>query len=79
MTEKWNSGVGGYICDNCRALLWAGHNGSEDVRNRRYIYSVTPTTVVEFAEWPDGYIAFCSNLCVREFMQDPNAWPYGDT
>lgn len=58
MGEKFNSGYGGYICDCCRKLLWAGRNGLEDADARRYIYHVQPEDVV----LKDG-LAFCSKDC----------------
>ncbi len=40
MTERFNSGRGGYTCDGCGALLWAGFNGLEKPANRGYIYGI---------------------------------------
>jgi len=58
MCEKFNSGYGGYICDHCRVLLWAGRNGSENPENRRFIYSTKPEDIVEL-----GGLFFCSQAC----------------
>ena len=58
MGEKFNSGEGGYICDHCRTLLWAGACGRLNPSRRRYIYSATPSSVVETKK-----AAFCSRMC----------------
>lgn len=61
MSEKWNSGHGGYICDTCSVLLWAGHNGSERSENRLYCYRLAgPEEVVQA-----GDKFFCSNECAE--------------
>lgn len=59
MGEKFNSGIGGYTCDTCSILLWAGRDGDEKPENRRYIYTAEPGTVLEDGQghW------FCSNRC----------------
>lgn len=58
MGEKFNSGYGGYICDHCRRLLWAGRGGLQDPLKRKFIYSSTPESVVV-----KNNMAFCSKEC----------------
>lgn len=65
MGEKFNSGNGGYLCDTCRRLLWAGFNGHEQPANRRWWYSSTAETVLVTSNY-----AFCSELCLRKFNPD---------
>ena len=65
MCEKWNSGLGGYICDTCRVLLWAGHKGSERPENRHFIYSTNEEDVVQ-----DGDKFFCSTECKDNYTED---------
>lgn len=62
MSEKFNSGYGGYICDTCRALLWAGRDGLINPHKRKYVYSSTEETVVI----KDG-LAFCSEECLKKY------------
>jgi len=58
MCEKFNSGLGGYICDSCRKLLWAGKDGSTKPEKRKYIYTTKPEDVVQV-----GDEFFCSQAC----------------
>lgn len=47
MCERFNSGMGGYTCDGCAVLLWAGHQGSLIPENRNYCYSTNPEDVTK--------------------------------
>jgi hypothetical protein len=64
MCEKFNSGLGGYICDQCRVLLWAGRNGSAQPEKRKYIYSATAESIVAL----DGNF-YCSEECATKGPQ----------
>ncbi len=46
MCERFNSGMGGYTCDGCNVLLWAGHQGSTIKENRVYCYSIKEEDVI---------------------------------
>lgn len=65
MGEKFNSRMGGYICDHCRRLLWAGFDGHTNPENRKWWYSSTAETVIVTTSY-----AFCGELCLREFNPD---------
>lgn len=58
MSEVFNSGTGGYICDACRILLWAGPKGVTTPDKRYFIYGTNKEDIVEI----DGGI-FCSSKC----------------
>lgn len=47
MCERFNSGMGGYTCDGCDVLLWAGHNGAQNPQNRVFCYSTKPEDVIQ--------------------------------
>lgn len=55
--EKFNSGMGGYICDFCSKLLWAGFSD-----HRIYCYEATPATIVEHRG-----LFFCNGKCVKRY------------
>jgi len=61
MSEKFNSGYGGYTCDQCHILLWSGIGGLEDKSRRKYIYNVKDKDVITVNEK-----AFCLP-CVKEY------------
>lgn len=63
MSERFNNGYGGYTCDACRKLLWAGFNGLEVPKQRRYIYDTKQAEVVIDLVLK---VAFCSNDCATE-------------
>jgi len=64
MSERFNSGIGGYTCDNCLVLLWAGVGGAKTPENRRYIYSTKKEDIVKVRkDW------FCSKDCVECFSR----------
>jgi hypothetical protein len=63
MGEKWNSGAGGYTCDTCGVLLWAGHDGKDKPQYRRWWYTCVPDDIIEF-----GHLAFCSKTCSRGYL-----------
>lgn len=67
MTEKFNSGMGGYTCDNvsCSKLLWAGARAAERPDKRRYIYS-TLSQNVRRREINGQVFYFCSEACAQE-------------
>lgn len=48
MTERFNSGYGGYTCDECNVLLWAGHSGSTNPENRFFCYKAKPHNIVQY-------------------------------
>jgi hypothetical protein len=58
MTERFNSGHGGYTCDHCGRLLWSGMNGAHEPGNRLYIYGADPEHIVQ----RDGRF-FCDDGC----------------
>lgn len=67
MCEKFNNGNGGYICDTCRVLLWAGRDGSIDKSNRRYWYKINEEDVVEkYGKF------FCSQECAAKYIEEDN-------
>lgn len=47
MSERFNSGMGGYTCDGCDVLLWAGHQGSIHPENRIFSYSTKKEDVIK--------------------------------
>ncbi len=47
MTERFNSGQGGYTCDMCNVLLWSGYRGSLEPLNRKFCYGSTPESIVK--------------------------------
>ena len=59
MTEVFNSGLGGCVCDQCRKLLYSGN-----YYNRNYIYETSPDTIVEM--YPN--MQFCSTKCRDQYM-----------
>lgn len=62
MGEKFNSGMGGYICDSCRVLLWAGPGSLKDPLKRKFVYKATAETIVELEKG-----IFCSDICASKF------------
>lgn len=58
MGEKWNSGIGGYVCDHCRVLLWAGFGGLDEGGKRHYYPSARKDYIVIV-----GGKAYCSIAC----------------
>lgn len=46
MSERFNSGMGGYTCDECCVLLWAGIGGAENPANRFYSYEAKAEDIV---------------------------------
>ena len=46
MSERFNSGAGGYTCDSCHILLWAGSRGMRYPERREWRYSETADTVL---------------------------------
>lgn len=60
MSNRFNSGAGGYTCDKCHTLLWWGCLSHDPVSKRNYYPPHTPenTRVVE------DYI-FCAK-CIEE-------------
>ena len=56
MVEVFNSGMGGYICDQCRKLLYAGKTV------RHYVYSSFKEDIVE-----EGGLKFCSTRCKETY------------
>lgn len=55
MTERFNSGLGGYTCDTCSRLLWSGFDGDQRV----YCYEATPETVLSRKGKH-----YCSQICL---------------
>jgi hypothetical protein len=49
MSEKFNSGYGGYTCDHytCSKLLWVGWGGKDSPDRRIYCYESTAESVKE--------------------------------
>lgn len=70
MSERFNSRMGGYTCDTCCRLLWAGFDGHEVPGNRKWWYSSTAETVLVTASY-----AFCGELCLRKFNPE-GEYPY---
>ena len=62
MAEVFNSGNGGYTCDLCRVLLWAGFDGKDKRYNRRYTYKTTENEVYETAT---GKFKFCKKCGIK--------------
>jgi len=58
MGERFNSGMGGYTCDKCKVLIWAGSKGMKDRSKRHFVYSTKATDIVE-----DDDNMFCSPEC----------------
>lgn len=58
MAEKFNSGYGGYTCDNCSVLLWAGANGKDKSERRIYCYNTKLENIVRVKDK-----IFCSKKC----------------
>ena len=56
MVERFNSGMGGYTCDICHTLLWAGRDGKDNKKNRIYNYSHKATDIYETE---NGTYKFC--------------------
>lgn len=65
MSEKFNSGHGGYTCDGCSILLWSGHLGSKYPENRFYYPEWMLGFKIEDIEEIDNKF-FCPN-CVKKF------------
>jgi len=61
MSEKFNSGYGGYTCDHytCSKLLWVGWGGKDSPDRRIYCYESTAESVKE-----KGNYAYCSLKCL---------------
>lgn len=47
MTYRFNSGMGGWTCDKCNVLLWAGWESKEYPENRVYCYNETADSITE--------------------------------
>lgn len=65
MGEKYNSGMGGYTCDYCNILLWAGFGGRDIPENRQWIYIPTPRIIVEVEDR-----VYCSEDCAEEHRKE---------
>jgi hypothetical protein len=63
MSERFNSGQGGYTCDQCNVLMWAGLSGDEKI----YCYSLTEKDIVEI----EGKF-FCCSKCAEEYLRSLN-------
>lgn len=57
MSERFNSGIGGYTCDCCAVLLWAGFKGLTNEHARCYCYGDKQFFIIE------KNLAFCSESC----------------
>lgn len=69
MTERFNSGHGGYTCDACNVLLWAGVRGCTFPEKRKFIYSTQASDIVERKTKGGERRFYCSLKCA----DDPRA------
>ena len=60
MGERFNSSYGGYTCDYCSTLIWAGADGSVNPEVRKFVYRAKPADVVQVE---DKF--FCSEQCAE--------------
>ncbi len=60
MTERFNSGAGGYTCDGCSKLLWAGVGGLKNPSKRRFWYRETEESILVLDVWDKAYCGKCS-------------------
>lgn len=58
MAEVENKGMGGYECDYCEKLMWAGVGGLRDARRRQFFYETRSKDLILV----DG-LAYCSRDC----------------
>jgi len=63
MCERFNSGMGGYTCDGCAVLLWAGHQGALNPENRIYCYTTKKEDVIQI-----GNSFFCKKCGADELL-----------
>jgi hypothetical protein len=61
MGERFNSGNGGYTCDQCGVLIWSGYSGKSVPENRYYEYGTKKEAIVENEE-----VCFCSQKCYED-------------
>ena len=55
MGKVFNSGLGGYTCDNCSTLLWTG------VDKKKFIYTIELIDIIEHLDF-----FYCSKKCLKE-------------
>lgn len=64
MSERFNSGAGGYTCDSCHTLLWAGVSALHRPEHRMYCYNETEDSIT-IDNKGNTYYAYCSK-CKEE-------------
>lgn len=63
MSERFNSGLGGYTCDTCKTLLWSGRDGATNPDNRQMVYKASREDIKK------DNLFFCNDNCRKSYCK----------